>query len=75
MINTVCCAEKYRCALELYLMSVILQYYSVIIDIGISAPVYVKEVVDVLNAIDKQYIYQLMSNVQIPGSKDLIHRF
>ena len=32
------CAEQYGCALALYLMSVMLQCYSVIIDHGISAP-------------------------------------
>ena len=48
-------------------MSVMSQCYSVIIDIGISASGHGKEVVDGLNAIDKRYIYQLMSNVQLPG--------
>ena len=38
------------------------------IDQDISAPGHGKEVVDAINAIDKRYIYQLMSNVQIPGS-------
>ena len=28
-----------------------------------------KELVDGLNLIDKRYIYQLMTNVQLPGSK------
>ena len=50
-------------------MSVMSQCYSVIIDCGISAPGNGKEVVDGINAIDKRYIYQLMSNVQITGSK------
>ena len=50
-------------------MSVMSQCYSVIIEHGISAPVNGKEVVDGLNAIDKRYIYQLMSTVQLPGSK------
>ena len=45
------------------------QCYSVIIDRGISATGHGKQVVDVLNTIDKRYIYELMSNVQIPGSK------
>ena len=35
------------------------QCYSVIIDRGISAPGYCKEVVDGINAIDKRYIYQV----------------
>ena len=43
------------------------QYYSIIIDRGISAPGHGKEVVDGLNAVDKSYIYQLMSKVQLPG--------
>ena len=42
--------------------------YSLLIDRGISAPGHGKEVVDGLNAVDKRYIYQLMSKVQLPGS-------
>ena len=48
-------------------MSVMSQCYSVIIDQGISAPGHGKEVVDGINAVDKSYIYQLMSNVQLSG--------
>ena len=48
-------------------MSVMSQCYAVIIDQGISAPGHGKEVVDGLNTIGKCYIYQLMSNVQLPG--------
>ena len=44
------------------------QCYSIIIDRGISAPGNGKEVVYGLNSVDKRYIYQLMSNVQLPGS-------
>ena len=60
--------EQYRCASALYLMSVIPQCQSIIIDRGISANGHGKEVVDGLNAVDKRYIYQLMSKVQLPGS-------
>ena len=49
-------------------MSVMSQTYSIIIDRGISAPGHGKEVVDGTNAVDKRYIYQLMSKVQLPGS-------
>ena len=66
--NTDGCAEQYRCASALYLMSVISQTYSIIIDRGISALGHGKELVDVLNAVDKRYIYQLISKVQLPGS-------
>ena len=63
------CADQYRCASALYLMSYMSQCYSVIIYHCISAPVYGKEVIDGLNTINKRYIYQLMSNVRLPGSK------
>ena len=49
-------------------MSVMSQCYSIIIDIGISAPEHGKEVVYVLNAANKRYIYQLMSTFQLPVS-------
>ena len=44
------------------------QTYSIIIDRGMSATGHGKEVVDGLNAVDKRYIYQLMSKLQLPGS-------
>ena len=62
------CAEQYRFTSALYLMSVMSQTYSIIIDRGISAPGNGKEVVDLLNAVDKRHIYQLMSKVQLTGS-------
>ena len=51
------CTEQYRCSSALYLMSVLYQCYSIIIDQGISAPGHGKKEVDVLNAIYKRYIY------------------
>ena len=66
--NTDGCAEQYICASALYLMSGMPQCYSVIIYWGISAPGNRKEVVDGRNSFDKRYIYQCMSNVQLPGS-------
>ena len=50
-------------------MSVFFQCHSIIIDQDISAPVNVKEVVYGCNYIGKRYIYELMSNVQLPGSR------
>ena len=49
-------------------MSVMSHCYSIIIDRGISVPGNGKDVVDVLNAVDKRYIYQLISTVQLPVS-------
>ena len=50
-------------------MSVLYQCHSIIIDRGISAPGHGKEVVDGINAIEKRYIYQLMSNVKLIVSR------
>ena len=52
----------------MYLMSVMSQCYSVVIDRGINAPGYGKEVADGLNAFDTCYMYQMISNVQLPGT-------
>ena len=52
--NTYGCAEQYRCVSALYLMSVMSQCYSIIIDQGISAPGNEKEVVNAINAVDKR---------------------
>ena len=49
-------------------MSVMYQCYSVIIYRGIIAPGHGKEVVDGINYVDKRYIYQLMSTIQLPVS-------
>ena len=65
--NTYGCADQYRCASELYLMSVLSQRHSIIFDRGISAPGHGKEAVDGLNVIDKRYLYQLMSTVKLQG--------
>ena len=50
-------------------MSVLSQSHSIIIDRGISAHGHGKEVVDGTNFIDKRYIYQIISHVQLTGSK------
>ena len=72
--NTDGCADQYICTSALCLMSVISQCYWVIISIIISAPGHGKEVVCGLNSIDKRYIYQLMSNGQLPELNDLVCR-
>ena len=66
--NTDGCSEQYTCASALCLVSVMSQCYSIIIDRSISATWHGKELVDVLNAVDKRYIYQLMSTIKLPGS-------
>ena len=50
-------------------MSVLSQCHLIIINWGISAHVHGEEVVGGINAIDKRYMYKLISNFQIPGSR------
>ena len=50
-------------------MSVLSQIQSIIIDRCISSPGNGKEVIGGLNSIYNCYMYQLMSNVQLPGSR------
>ena len=45
------------------------QAFSVIIDRGISAPVHGREVIDGLNSIDKRFLIQFISTVQLMGAK------
>ena len=45
------------------------QTFSVIIELGISVPVHGIEVIDGLNYIDKSFIFQLISIVQLPFEK------
>ena len=49
-------------------MSMLSHEFSVIVDGGISAPGHSREVVDVLNTIDKKNLLQLMPTVQLTGS-------
>ena len=48
-------------------MTILSKAFSVIIDRGVSAPGHGRKLVDGLNAIDKRFLLQLMSSVQLPG--------
>ena len=68
--NTDDCAEHYIRATELYLLSMLSQGFSVIIDRCISEPGHVREVVDGLNLTVKRFLLQLVSTVKFPGEKE-----
>ena len=55
---TNCCANKYRCALSIYLMTVLSSSYGIIIimDHAITAPGHGKNVDDGIHATDKNYL-------------------
>ena len=50
------CANKYRCALAIYLMTILSYSYGIILDRAINAPVHEKNVVDGINATYKHYL-------------------
>ena len=72
-VNIDCCDEHYRCATSLYLLSILFQSFSIITDRGISAPVHVRKVVDVLNSAHKSFIFQLISTVKFRVQKGMTH--
>ena len=67
--NTDGCADHYRCATALYLMSMLSQAFFVIIDYGISVPGHGIELVDGINDIYKRFLFQSISTFQLPGKK------
>ena len=60
-------AEHYICATALYLMQILSHVFYVIIDRGIITPRHCREVLDGLNAIDKTFLFQLMSTMKLKG--------
>ena len=67
--NTYGCADQYIFATALYLLSILLQAFNIIIDRGISVQVHGKEVVDGLNYTHKRFIFHLMATIKLPGSQ------
>ena len=50
------CAKQYRCALDIYLTTVLSNSYGIIMDRAINAPVHGNNVVDGINAREKLYL-------------------
>ena len=50
-------------------MSILSQYFNTIINRGVSAPGHNIEVVDGLNAIEKRFVFHIMTPLQLPCSK------
>ena len=65
--NTDGCADKYRCATALYLVSMLSHAYKTLFDSGVGSPGHGKYVVDGMNATEKN-ITMLMTTVRLPGA-------
>ena len=62
------CYEHYREYMVLYLLSMLSQAYYVLINPSFRAPGYRREILDSINATEKMLPFQVMANVQHPGS-------
>eukprot|EP00957_Ditylum_brightwellii_P048693 3694718-Ditylum_brightwellii.AAC.1 len=49
------CAKQYRCAIDMYLLSLISVRFNIVIDRAVGAPGHGKDMVDGLNATDKAF--------------------
>ena len=61
--------EHYRCAKELFWLSILPHEFYVIIDCGVSVTVYIREVFYGLKDTDKRFLLQLLATVQLSGTK------
>ena len=64
------CAKNYRCALAIYLISVLSSSYGIIMYCAINAPGRGKKVVDGLNTMNKSYLKGGMELIDKLGSKN-----
>jgi hypothetical protein len=60
------CAKQYRCATAIYLLSMLATKYHVTINRAIGAPGHGKDVVDALNAVDKEFLKKMMCRISVP---------
>ena len=56
------CAKQYKCALGMYLMTVLSSSYGIITDCTINAPGHGNNVVDGINTTDKRYLKEENGN-------------
>ena len=62
------CADQYKCATTLYLLSILYYAYNIVIDYDVGGYMHGKDVLDVLNATNKDFLTMLMTTVQLPGT-------
>ena len=63
------CVYHYICATVLYLFPIFSQAFNIIIDHGISASGHSREVLYILDATEKRFIFHLISTGQLPDSQ------
>ena len=68
--NTDGCGKQYRCGTALYFLSVLAVKHGIIIDRAIGAPGHGKDIVDGINAIDKEFLRSKMCMIGTPEASD-----
>jgi hypothetical protein len=67
--NTDGCAKQYRCATAIHLLSMLAVEFNMAINRSVGAPGHGKDLVDGLNACDKQYLKKMMMRITLPGNE------
>jgi hypothetical protein len=67
--NTDGCAKQYCCATVIHLLSMLATEFNITINQLVGAPGHGKDLVDGLNACDKQYLKKMMMRITLPGNK------
>ena len=68
--NTDNCSKQYRCAVAMYLLSMLDQKHSIRIERLIGAPGNGKGYADSLNSVDKQYLKKIMMLIKTPSKEN-----
>jgi hypothetical protein len=72
--NTDECAKQYRCGTAFVLLSVLASVYGITIDRPIGAPGHCKDIVNGINATDKQFLAKKMCMIGIPEENEAENR-
>jgi hypothetical protein len=70
LLDTDGCSKQYRCGNSIYLNSVLSSEHGFVIDHAVNAPGHGKDIVDGLNATDKNFLKQKMCLVGTPGAQN-----
>ena len=72
--STYGCCKQYRCGASLYFLSLLSSNFNIIIDRMIGTPEHGKDIVDAINACDRQYLKEKMCMIGTPEADDSTKR-
>jgi hypothetical protein len=68
------CAKQYRCATAIHLLSMLLVKYGITIDRQVGAPGHGKDIIDGVNAVDKNYISKCFCMTDMPEANNAANK-